>query len=238
LLVKALGKDKMCQCLCACSQDLAATSPWKRADNVPHPANRRNRASLWRMSSSQSKAPPYSNTPNFPYNPVQRDRSIKLSPKNQSAPETCATVDNEDMSGPNAAERNKYMCPFCQKRFSINSKLQSHIRVHTGERPFDCWFCDKAFGLKKTLDEHIKTHTGKKPFKCSTCKHQFAQHSTLVSHKRTHTGEKPYSCSLCKIAFAQKGTLNSHMKTHTGEKPFSPSVDPSPAGGAVGAGAM
>uniref|UniRef100_A0A8C6U1Q1 C2H2-type domain-containing protein n=1 Tax=Neogobius melanostomus TaxID=47308 RepID=A0A8C6U1Q1_9GOBI len=169
---------------------------------------------------------------------TERHTDIKLSPKNQSAPETCATVDNEDMSGPNAAERNKYMCPFCQKRFSINSKLQSHIRVHTGERPFDCWFCDKAFGLKKTLDEHIKTHTGKKPFKCSTCKHQFAQHSTLVSHKRTHTGEKPYSCSLCKIAFAQKGTLNSHMKTHTGEKPFSPSVDPSPAGGAVGAGAM
>uniref|UniRef100_A0A8C6WIE7 C2H2-type domain-containing protein n=1 Tax=Neogobius melanostomus TaxID=47308 RepID=A0A8C6WIE7_9GOBI len=152
-------------------------------------------------------------------NQVQsRDRRTNLSPNNKSVPET--TVHKEDKLGPDAAEQKKHQCSVCNKRFGDKSKLQRHIRVHTGDKPFRCSSCEKAFTQKVTLDKHMRTHTGEKPFTCPTCETKFARDSTLKNHMRTHTGEKPYSCSICEKTFIQKSSLNSHRRTHTGEKPF------------------
>ena len=44
------------------------------------------------------------------------------------------------------------------------------LQVHSGERPYKCVYCSKAFTASSILRTHIRQHSGEKPFKVnSTC---------------------------------------------------------------------
>ncbi len=42
------------------------------------------------------------------------------------------------------------------------------LQVHSGERPYKCVYCSKAFTASSILRTHIRQHSGEKPFKVYT----------------------------------------------------------------------
>lgn len=104
-----------------------------------------------------------------------------------------------------------FVCHTCGKQLSSSTSLNSHIRIHTGERPFECVKCGKLFKTCSSMATHLHTHNNEKKYVCSHCEKKFSQHSYLTIHMRYHTGERPFSCSICQEKFISK----SHMKLHS-----------------------
>ncbi|XP_044738042.1 zinc finger protein OZF-like [Chrysoperla carnea] len=149
---------------------------------------------------------------------------------------------------PKIRSTRKYLCDYCGRAYTEATRLNAHIRTHTGEKPFSCTecnqfftakrylydhirirhsnkrpykcnFCEKSFGKSHWLQQHVRIHMNAKPFECDICNQKFRVKHHLTQHQLVHTGEKPFSCGVCDKQFTQKGNLRSHMRTHTGEKP-------------------
>ena len=139
---------------------------------------------------------------------------------NNESEERHLTEDDRITTDTDTKREKKCQCNFCGKFFSQKSHVDSHEKIHTGEKPFECRFCPKLFSHKSTLEQHERTHTGEKPFQCQICKKCFSNKSTLKKHTMRHSGEKPFECTTCKKCFAQAATLKNHERIHTGDKPF------------------
>ncbi|XP_051742097.1 zinc finger protein 16-like isoform X4 [Ctenopharyngodon idella] len=56
-----------------------------------------------------------------------------------------------------------------------------------------CVLCEKTFEYLSRLQKHMRTHSGEKPFVCTVCGRRFSQKPSFLLHERTHSGERPYA---------------------------------------------
>ena len=103
-----------------------------------------------------------------------------------------ASSSSESIASPPSSSRSSlssalvFTCPDCPRRFTRNSNLTRHKRIHSGQRRFTCVECSKGFMEKHHLTAHMRTHTGEKPYKCPQCPRQFTDRSNCSRHIRTH----------------------------------------------------
>uniref|UniRef100_A0A673BVE7 C2H2-type domain-containing protein n=1 Tax=Sphaeramia orbicularis TaxID=375764 RepID=A0A673BVE7_9TELE len=129
--------------------------------------------------STQMQTPP-SSAPSGPINPSGLSKCSRLR-KNVSG-RLCKTPPHE----------RPYACPAdgCDRRFSRSDELTRHVRVHTGQKPFQCRICMRSFSRSDHLTTHIRTHTGEKPFACNECGRKFARSDERKRHSKIHLRQR------------------------------------------------
>jgi DNA-directed RNA polymerase subunit RPC12/RpoP len=113
-----------------------------------------------------------------------------------------------------------FKCSECNSAYNRKNHLETHMNTHTGERPYECEECGAAFMYTHVLKNHMQTHTDERPYKCEECDATYKTSANLFAHKMIHTGEKPFKCTECDIAFIVSENLKTHMRVHTGERPY------------------
>ena len=75
-------------------------------------------------------------------------------------------------------------CPVCQKRYSREDTLLSHVKdVHW--ETTTCDVCSKVLSSYQALLRHFMTHTDIRPFSCTLCPKTFKRVDTLRYHERS-----------------------------------------------------
>ncbi|XP_065346250.1 zinc finger protein 62 homolog isoform X14 [Cloeon dipterum] len=120
-------------------------------------------------------------------------------------------------------DKQEHPCTVCGRKFSSETKLEEHMRDHTGVRPFLCPTCGKSFKTKDILKCHMKTHEERvNAFTCEVCGKLFPMISRLKAHRNIHFPEsRTKKCDICGFSTYCKSKLKNHMRTHTREKTFS-----------------
>lgn len=100
---------------------------------------------------------------------------------------------------PTKKRKNIHSCTICGKMFPSQSKLDRHVLIHTGQRPFKCVLCNKSFRQSTHLKIHQLTHSEERPFQCCFCQKGFKIQSKLLKHKQIHTRNKTFQTLSLKV---------------------------------------
>ena len=119
---------------------------------------------------------------------------------------------NEDVAN-GTTDGGKYACKQCDKQFTTQSILKSHIQSkHEGVK-YACDQCAYEATHQSNLKSHIQSvHEGVK-YACDQCDKQFTKQDKLKDHTQaTHDGIK-YACNQCDSEFKHQRSLKTHIQS-------------------------
>jgi hypothetical protein len=135
-----------------------------------------------------------------------------------SAPVPTNTIKSEKEGEGEEGESGDQLlwCDVCHHAETNYRDLLAHMKLHAD---ITCRICGKKFKWKGNFFTHMRRHSGIKPFLCQICGKSFIWSGPFDTHMRTHTGERPFLCSTCGMSFREQSNLNRHKRIHIGEKP-------------------
>uniref|UniRef100_A0A7N8X2U1 C2H2-type domain-containing protein n=1 Tax=Mastacembelus armatus TaxID=205130 RepID=A0A7N8X2U1_9TELE len=110
------------------------------------------------------------------------------------------------------------ICGVCGQQVDSPDSLLTHLQCHR-ETSGTCSICKKSF---QNMETHMRSHTGIKPYPCSVCNKSFPRPGALRRHKKIHSGERPYTCQHCGKSFIESSYLVHHLKMSHSERPGLP----------------
>ena len=99
-------------------------------------------------------------------------------------------------------------------QYNVSGRGRAIKNQNNPKAKHQCEVCLKRFVRPAELLRHVRIHTGEKPFECETCKQCFIRKDHLISHQRTHSTEV-FSCTLCTFKTTRNDSLKRHLKKHT-----------------------
>lgn len=128
-------------------------------------------------------------------------------------------VDDEDQEEEKGLdnESGDYHCTICGLVLSSSFKLQEHMNLHTGTRPYCCAECGKRFCQMYNYRVHLRTHARIKmdPRRCRICLMRFVTEDDLKAHQAsTHFEDEFYECDRCKLVFTSLKACEYHVQFH------------------------
>jgi len=80
-----------------------------------------------------------------------------------------------------------FICSVCGKDYKYRHERRVCENKHAGKFLHHCHLCDKKFNIKRKLDQHLRVHTGEKPYGCPVCAYRCARLDNLNTHtKKSH----------------------------------------------------
>ena len=80
------------------------------------------------------------------------------------------------------------LCPLCGLTLGSELCFNMHINLDTstGYVTYECRICKCNNTHRRQMRTHLRVHTGEKPFSCSRCPYRTAQYASLKSHIANH----------------------------------------------------
>uniref|UniRef100_A0A672I6U5 Zinc finger and BTB domain containing 39 n=1 Tax=Salarias fasciatus TaxID=181472 RepID=A0A672I6U5_SALFA len=92
---------------------------------------------------------------------------------------------------PSPSRGRWYGCRHCGKRFAHSGEFTYHLRIHSGQKPFQCRLCLRCFRGRSTIICHLKTHAGALMYRCTVCGRYFSTLKAVSAHMELHRGRLP-----------------------------------------------
>lgn len=123
-------------------------------------------------------------------------------------------LEEEELNG-ETSQSGEYSCSACGLQLLSKFKLQDHMNLHTGARPYGCVECGKRFCQISSYRAHLRTHakTEVERFQCRVCRRSYPCQEDLKHHLAiNHFQDKYYECDLCKRVFASLEACTVHVQ--------------------------